>query len=145
MYSISDNKRKGKIIDMININGFPMGSKDKVFKIEDSKIRKIKIMSKNLANPLVSKKVMKKYNKLIEYLTDALLDEDDDGETCREALNQIEKFRLIIKNKYRDFLKKKEIEKMSKQLVLFQKELIKKQILIRESYLEYMDSNKRSK
>lgn len=145
MYSISDNKRKGKIIDMININGFPMGSKDKVFKIEDSKIRKIKIMNKNLANPLVSKKVMKKYNKLIEYLTDALLDEDDDGETCREALNQIEKFRLIIKNKYRDFLKKKEIEKMSKQLVLFQKELIKKQILIRESYLEYMDSNKRSK
>ena len=145
MYSISDNKRKGKIIDMININGFPMGSKDKVFKIEDSKIRKIKIMNKNLANPLVSKKVMKKYNKLIEYLTDALLDEDDDGETCREALNQIEKFRLIIKNKYRDFLKKKEIEKMSKQLVLLQKELLKKEILIRESYLEYMDTNKRSK
>lgn len=145
MYSISNNKRKGKIIDMININGFPMGSKDKVFKIGNSKVRKIKIANKKLANPLASKKVMAKYNKLIEYLTDALLDEDDDGETCREALNQVEKFRLEIKNKYREFLKKKELEKMSKQLVLLKKELAKKELQIRESYLEYMESNKRSK
>lgn len=145
MYSVREKKTKGKIIDIISINGFPMASNDKVFKIEGNKIRKIKIMNKNLANPLVSKKVTKKYDKLIEYLTEAVLDEDDDGETCREALNQIEKFRLIIKNKYRDFLKKKEIEKMSKQLVLFQKELTKKEIQIRESYLEYMDSNKRSR
>ena len=122
-----------------------MGSKDKVFKISNSKVRKKKITNKKLANPLVSKKVMKQYNKLIEYLTESLLDEDDDGETCREALNQIEKFRLIIKNKYREFLKKKEIETMSKQLVLLKKELLKKEIQIRDSYLEYIDSNKRSK
>ncbi len=145
MYSVSEKKTKGKIIDTISINGFPMGSKDKVFKISNSKVRKIKITNKKLANPLVSKKVMKQYNKLIEYLTESLLDEDDDGETCREALNQIEKFRLIIKNKYREFLKKKEIETMSKQLVLLKKELLKKEIQIRDSYLEYIDSNKRSK
>lgn len=145
MYSVSEKKTKGKIIDTISINGFPMGSKDKVFKISNSKVRKIKITNKKLANPLVSKKVMKQYNKLIEYLTESLLDEDDDGETCREALNQIEKFRLIIKNKYREFLKKKEIETMSKQLVLLKKELLKKEIQIRDSYLEYVDSNKRSK
>ena len=80
MYSVSEKKTKGKIIDTISINGFPMGSKDKVFKISNSKVRKIKITNKKLANPLVSKKVMKQYNKLIEYLTESLLDEDDDGE-----------------------------------------------------------------
>ena len=145
MYSVREKKNKGKIVDMVDINGFPMGSKDKVFKISNSNVRRIKVVNKNLANPLVSKKVTKKYEKLIEYLTDALLDDDDDGETCREALNQIEKFRLIIKNKYREFLKQKEIEKMSKQLVLLQKELLKKEVQIRNSYLEYMESNKRSK
>ena len=145
MYSVSEVKTKGKIIDMVNINGFPMGSENKIFKINNCKIRKIKIANRNLANPLASKKVMKQYNKLIEYLTEALIDEDDDGETCREALNQIEKFRLQIKNKYREFLKKKELEKMSKQLVLLQKELMKKEIQIRNSYLEYMETNKRSK
>ena len=145
MYSVSEVKTKGKIIDMIDINGFPMGSKDKIFKINNCKIRRIKIANKKLANPLASKKVMKQYNKLIEYLTEALIDEDDDGETCREALNQIEKFRLQIKNKYREFLKQKELEKMSKQLVLLKKELLKKEIQIRDSYLEYMESNRRSK
>ncbi len=144
MYSISEKKYKGKI-DTISINGFPMGSKDKVFKINNNNIREIKISSRKLANPLASKKVMKQYNKLIEFLTDALLDEDDDGETCREALNQIEKFRLQIKNKYREFLKQKELEKMSKQLVLLKKELLKKEIQIRNSYLEYMETNRRSK
>ena len=144
MYSVSEKKYKGKI-DTISINGFPMGSKDKVFKINNNNIRKIKISSRKLANPLASKKVMKQYNKLIEFLTDALLDEDDDGETCREALNQIEKFRLIIKNKYRDFLTKQEIEKMSKQLVLLKKELIRKELEIRDSYIQYMESNKRNK
>ena len=144
MYSVSEKKYKGKI-DTISINGFPMGSKNKVFKINNNNIREIKISSRKLANPLASKKVMKQYNKLIEFLTDALLDEDDDGETCREALNQIEKFRLIIKNKYRDFLTKQEIEKMSKQLVLLKKELIRKELEIRDSYLQYMESNKRSK
>ena len=42
MYSVSEVKTKGKIIDMIDINGFPMGSKDKIFKINNCKIRRIK-------------------------------------------------------------------------------------------------------
>ena len=144
MYSVSEKKTKGKIIDTISINGFPMGSKDKVFKISNSKVRKIKITNKKLANPLVSKKVMKQYNKLIEYLTESLLDEDDDGETCREALNQIEKFRLIVKNKYRDFLEQKELEFMSKQLVKLKKIANQKLIEIHNSYVEQMN-NKRSR
>ena len=32
--------------------------------------------------------------------------------SLKEALNQIEKFRQIIKNKYRSFLTKKELEQM---------------------------------
>ena len=145
MYSISEKKSKGKLIDTISIKGFPMGSKDKVFKIENNEVRKIKIANKKLANPIVSKKVMKQYDKLIEFLTEALLAEDDDGETCREALNQIEKFRLQIKNKYREFLKKNELEKMSKQLVILKKELLRKELEIRDSYLAYTESNKRSR
>ena len=144
MYSISNKKNKGKISEIIDINGFLMGPKTKVYKINDSNIREIKIVNKNLAHPLVIKKVNQKFNKLIGYLANALV-EDDDGDVCREALNQIEKFRLEIKNKYREFLKKKELEKMSKQLVLAQKELIKKEIQIRNSFLEYQESNKRSK
>lgn len=147
MYSISNKKsikNKSKNINISILDGFDMASKDKVFKINGSNIREIKIINKKLANPLVSKKVFKKYDKLIEYLTDVIVDDDDSGDAVRKALDRIEKFRLEIKIKYRNFLKQKELEQMGKKLVIMQKELIKKEQIIRNSY-EKIETNNRSK
>ena len=71
---------------------------------------------------MVEKKVSKEYQRLISILMDLLTSDDDTGESLREALNRIEKFRQEIKNKYRHFLKKRELEEMGKQLKLFQQE-----------------------
>ena len=150
MYSINDTKyvNKGKVIDkddLIDITGFLMGSKNKVFKIGGADVREIKIVNKRLANPLVSKKVSKKFDKLIAYLTELLVDDDDSGESFREALNQIEKFRLEIKVKYREYLMQKELEKMSKKLVALQKAANARLVEIHNSYMEYINESKRSK
>ena len=150
MYSVNNTNfvNKGKVLDktyFIDIDGFLMASKNKVFKIEDNEVKGIKVVNKTLANPLVSRKVFQKYNRLISYLTELLVEDDDDGETCREALNQIEKFRLEIKNKYREFLKQQELEKMSKQLMLLKKEANRKLMEIQNSYLEYQNQSNRSK
>jgi len=103
-------------------------------------------VSKKLANPIVSQKVLKRYDKLIELLTDLLVDDDGSGTSLREALNQIEKFRLEIKNKYRKFLKQKELEMMSKQLMALQKEAKIRLFQLQESYYKFMEaSNRRSR
>lgn len=150
MYSVNNTKyvNKGKVLDktyFIDIDGFLMASKNKVFKIDGNDVKEIKVVNKTLANPLVSRKVFQKYNRLISYLTELLVDDDDDGETCREALNEIERFRLEIKNKYREFLTQKELEKMSKQLTLLKKEANRKLMEIQNSYLEYQNQSNRSK
>ena len=150
MYSVNNKKyvNKGKVLDkteFIEINGFVMASKRKKFHIEDSDVCDIKVVNKKLARPLVSRKVLKQYNKLISHITDLLVDDDESGESCREALNQIEKFRLIIKNKYRAYLKKTELEAMSKQLKTLQKEANKRLLEIQDSYLEYLNSSKKGK
>ena len=111
--------------------------KNKVFNIGDYKVSNIVIYSKILGEKVVSSKVMKKYDKLIKYLTELLV-------AMREALNQIEKFRLEIKIKYRKILKKKELELMSKQLVKLQKIANERLIEIHNSYLELLN-NKISK
>ena len=85
-----------------------------------------------------------KYDKLIKYLTELLVSDDDTGDAMREALNQIEKFRLMIKNKYRDFLEQSELEFMSKQLMKLKKIANQKLVEIQNSYLEQLN-NKRSK
>ena len=125
MYSVSKKKRRKKFFvnseDVICLDGFMMGSKNKIFNIGGVSISNIKIVDRSLAHPLVSKKVFSKFNKLISLLTDLLISDDDTGDTFREALNQIEKFRLEIKNKYRVFLEQKELELMSKKLKLLKK------------------------
>ena len=118
--------------------------KNKVFNIGDYKVSNIVIYSKILGEKVVSSKVMKKYDKLIKYLTELLVSDDDTGDAMREALNQIEKFRLEIKIKYRKILKKKELELMSKQLVKLQKVANERLIEIHNSYLELLN-NKISK
>ena len=149
MYSVdSKKKNKSKLVDkteLIELDGFMMGSKNKTFKIDGNEVRDIKVVDTKLASALVSKQVSKKYEKLIDYLTELLVDDDDSGDSYREALNQIEKFRQEIKNKYRKYLKQKELEAMSKKLVVLQKEATKKLYEIRDNYYKYQNENRRSK
>ena len=144
MYSInSDLKLKGRIEDIVELEGFPLGSMNRVYKISGANIMKISISDKELANPFASKVVSEKYKKLIQYLTNLLIDDDDDtGESLREALNHIEKFRLEIKNKYRDYLKRKELDIMAKQLMVLQKELNERLIQIREELINQKEGRK---
>ena len=145
MYSINSSiRKKGKIEEIFEITGFPMGSRNKVFKIKDCDIKEIKISNTTLASPIVTEKVLKKYYSLIEYLTELFVDDDDSGDAMQEILNQIEKFRLEIKVKYRDYLKRKELEMMSKQLLALQKEAKQRLLEIHNSYAQMIES-KRSK
>ena len=145
MYSVNnDINLKGKMEELSILNSFSMGSENRVFQIHGSAVRHIQVTGSELATPMVSELVQKKYQKLIAYLTDLLTDDDDTGDSIREALNHIEKFRLEIKNKYRDFLKQKELEMMSKQLLILKKEAEERYMELRNSFL-LQEENKRSK
>ena len=145
MYSVHNEvKLKGRMEDIVIRSSFPMGSSRKTFKIAGCDIKDINVMGSVLATPMAMDLVSKKYKKLIDLLTELLTDDDDSGESMREALNHIEKFRLEVKNKYRDFLKKKELELMSAQLMVLQKEAMERYLVIRESFLQ-KNENKRSK
>lgn len=122
------------IDDLIN---FPFGVKNKTYKIKEESVKNILIYQKELAYPLAKTQAIKKYEKLMRTLPDLLLnDDDDDGESIKEALSQIERFRQIIKNKYRSFLTKKELEQMAKKLKLMQKEAKERIIEINNSKIE---------
>ena len=124
MYTIINNKIKYKKTDntIDNLIGFNVGIKNKVYSINKQEVINLVIYNKTLAHPLVKEQVEKRYNKLMKLLTKLLVSDDEEGEGLVEALNQIEKFRQIIKNKYRLYLNKKELENMSKKLSLIQKE-----------------------
>lgn len=105
-----------------NVNGILMNSKGKSVSINGSNVKLIKVVSVELSKSMYQRQVGKKYNKLIKLITDLLMSDDDTGEAYREALNQIEKFRLEIKNKFRIYLEKEQIEFMVKQLSILEKQ-----------------------
>ena len=134
MYSVSKKKNNNKLdnFEILNLDGFLMSSKNG-FKIHNQVIKDIRIVDSDIAHRIVADRVKIRYEKLIEYLTDVLTGDDDSGDSMHEALNQIERFRLEIKNKYRHYLKKLELQKMSKQLITLKKELEKEILEIEEA------------
>ena len=126
------------------IEGYLMPSRSKKIQVDGMSIENVIITNKKLAHPIVSKKVEQKYNKLLLILTELLVTDDDSGETYREALNQIERFRQIIKNKYRKFLNRKELEGMSNQLKLIQMEATSRLYQTEIAY-DYVNSTGKSR
>lgn len=141
MYKVNNKKiKKGKIttrINIINLDGYVMHTKNKYFIIEGEKITDIKVIDKGLINSVVSEIVEKKFKKLIQEITELFINEDDSEGSMNEVLNRIEKFRQEIKNKYRAYLKEKELKLMGNQLKRLQKEARKK----KEELINYQLEN----
>ena len=120
-----------------DFKGFSMISKNKKIIIKDQKITNIMIINKELATPLVKQVIINKYQKLITILSELLVTDDETGANLVEALNRIEKFRLEIKNRYRIYLKQKELDYMAKQLKNCQKEANRRYIEILNNRLYF--------
>lgn len=134
MYAVKREKNSGEILEWNPFSYFLMSSR-KGFSINGEIIKVINVVDKKLAIGPATKKVMNMYSKLVPLLTELIVSDDASGDSFREALNHIEKFRLEIKIKYRGYLKRKELELMSKQLSTLKKEAEKRLLEIREEMI----------
>lgn len=126
-YIVKEEKINNILPAKIIIEGFLLPSRTNKFTIDDQKITNIIIINKKLASPFVTKIVIKKYQRLIRKLTELFISDEDPGTTMNEVLNEIEKFKNEIKRKYRKYLKRKELEKMSNELKFLRQEAKRKQ------------------
>lgn len=131
--------KKNKIQSTFKIKGYKIPSKNNQFVIQKSIVCNIKIINKKLAHPFIYKVVHKKYLKLINKLTDLLTSEDESGVSCREALNQIEKFKAEVKGKYRIYLHQAELKEMANKLKILQKQAKIKEIEIYENQMTFSE------
>lgn len=133
MYFLNRKKMKD-IVDDLYLSGVLFGIENRSYKIGTVVIKNLEIYDKKLAHPIAVIQVKKKYENLMKILPDLLISDDDSGESIRHALNEIERFRQIIKNKYREYLKEKDLKLMSSQLKVLQHEAKSKYLEIQNSY-----------
>lgn len=124
--SYINNNTLIEINDILLLKGFLLPSKDNYFKIKNNNISNIIITDKRLIHSIIYKKVNKKYLKLIKLLNKYLESDDDGDDSFNKCLDEMEKFRIEIKEKYRKYLLKEELESMSYNLKNYKKLLIDK-------------------
>ena len=110
-------------------------SKNEIINIYDLTMQKI----------FITNKVYKKYLKLLKLVNFYLNSEDDTGTAYHEALNEIEKFRQLVKNKYRAYLLEKELKEMSLELSKKVKVAKDKLVYLNVINMEYINENRRSR
>ena len=128
LYILNTNKIKGKTNAFI-LNGYIM--RKRPFIVNGEKISNIELTNKKIYKPIVRKLVFKKYNKLLDKIFELFLDSDsEDGSNFNKVMDEIEKFRIMIKMKYRTFLGKKDLEMMGSSLKSLQQEAIKNMLIL---------------
>jgi hypoxanthine phosphoribosyltransferase len=71
--------------------------------------------------------------------------EDDSGTTIRFALNDLEKYRSVIKNNYKKYLDKKYVEQLLKKIGLIEHELKVKEYYINQYSMSLQEEHGKSR
>ena len=107
----------------------------------------LSIYDEYIQKQLLKRQVKKKYQKLLQMLLFYLNTEDDTGVSYQEALNKIEYFRQLIRNKYKAYLNEKQLEEMAKTLTYLKKQAQQKLLFVEtktsENYSQELESRRR--
>lgn len=135
------NKREllSSEINLEQIEGFKFKPKNNV------NYDGIKIQRATIVNPLFVEAILKRKNnnqleKYLEYIMFILNDDDSSEDDVVIALDELERFRMMIINKHKKYLKDEYVDKMLKRIKILEDELKIK----RENYnLEMQQERKR--
>ncbi len=116
--------------------------KDLIIKSNDIKVS---IYNLDIQKIFITNKVYRKYLKLLKLVNFYLTSDDDTGTAYSEALNEIERFRQLVKNKYRAYLLDETLKEMSLELTKKVKAAKRRLIYIETRTYDYTNENKRSK
>ena len=134
------NDRQIIYLDYDKLKGFGFSPKNNV-KYEGIIVNKMVIIKPSMIEKVLRKKIKRKldlYLKLIIRFIES--DDSSDGSALREALNDLTRYKSIIKNKYQKYLDEKYLRILLKKITLLEYELSSK-IINLESY-EYEEEKK---
>ena len=120
------------------IEGYDMSPKKNI-KIEDAiNVNKVVIINPSLANKVAKKKVDIKFRKLVELLNVIFESDDDTGSAYHQGLDEVERLRQELVDKYKKHLSDDEYDIMDKKLGILEHEL-KVRLFYLEKEKEYVE------
>lgn len=146
-YYISKKGKNGEIvyIDYDKLAGFNITPKNNV-KYDGIVVNKMIIIKPSLIEKVLKRKIKNKLNLYLNLIIKMIDDETDaDGDTFREALNDLSRYKNIINYKYKKYLDDKYFNLLQKKIELLEYELNTKLNLINENIYEEENKSKKTR
>lgn len=125
-YVVAKKNNKGEITFVdYNVEGFKITPKNNIeYPIE---VNSMMIIKPSFIEKILKKKIKRKLNLYLNYI----IEESGDDDSCREALNNINRYKDIVEYKYRKYLDDKYINLLLKKINLLEKK-IKSNLIYKE-------------
>lgn len=99
-------------------------------------VTKLNLLNNEFISKVIKRKVKKRIESYLKSLID-FLDDNDDGESLRHALNDITRYKEIIKTKYDKYLEEKYKELLNKKIEAVEEEMKNKLLYMQMLYENY--------
>ena len=146
------NKKEVMYFEYDKLNGFNMTSKNKNIKLKDAiNVNKMVIINPSFIEKVINKRISTKIKKLIDLISSIYESDDDDpAGSLMQALNEVEKFKREMINKYLNYMTKEQIELLEKKVEILETEVMNHAYQLNESnYYQanynYEETNRKSR
>lgn len=148
-YMIQKENKKGDIVyfdrDMLN-ESFRVTPKN-VIQYDGVMVNQLVVVKLSFVEKILKRKIIKKLELYLDYVVDLLDSDSDDseGSTYNEVLNDLSRYKDILRYKYQKYLGEKYVDFMIKKIDLLGYELSLKSLSLYDYAYEEVNTNKRSK
>lgn len=134
-YYIVDKNNKEIIhgyIDYEHISGFDVKPKKSIH-YEGIEVGHLTLVEPELIKKVLKRKIKRKLNAYLTFLMNIIDDDEDDSESLELVIDDMERYKALIINKYSKFLDKRYLTSLLKKIGYVERELQRK---LRELSLE---------
>lgn len=118
-------------IDYSKIGGLDISPKNRI-SYDGIIVNKLVIIKSSFIERILKKKIKRKLELYLKFIMDFIDSDEDDGDSLREALNDITRYKDIINYKYRKYLGDKYIDQLLNKIEFLEHELKLKLYIINE-------------
>ena len=120
------NKKEVMYFEYDKLNGFNMSSKNKNIKLRDAiNVNKVVIINPTFIEKVINKKINLKIKKLIDLISNIYQSDDEDpAGSLMQALNEVEKFKREMINKYLNYMSKEQVNLLEKKIEILESEVM---------------------
>lgn len=128
-YFLAKQNGYGEIacIDYTKIDGYKVKPKE-YLPYEGIAVNKMILIKPSLVEKVLKRKIKIKLDKYMQYVISLIDDEDDGEDNFIEALNELSRYKEMIRGTYAKFLDEKYIKLLLKKIALLEEEIKRKKI-----------------